>query len=80
MAEELGREIGWEDAIEKDENNFEPLPAGVYDFTVESMERGRFPGSEKMAACHKASLKFVVRDKDGSERYLFDDLILNSKM
>lgn len=79
MSEELGRELDWDSQIENDGNDFEPLPAGVYDFEVRSMERGRFPGSDKVSACHKAELDLVVRDEKGNERHIFDDLLLNSK-
>ena len=34
---DLGKEIGWDDAIENE--GTEPLPEGTYEFTVASMER-----------------------------------------
>ena len=46
---DLGKEIGWDDAIENEGTEFEPLPEGTYEFTVASMERAHFGGSEKMA-------------------------------
>lgn len=79
MSEELGRELDWDSQIENDGNDFEPLPGGVYEFEVRSMERGRFPGSDKVSACHKAELDLVVKDEKGNERHVFDDLLLNSK-
>ena len=80
MAEELGREIGWDDEVKEEGGDFEPLPAGTYDFTIASMERGRFPGSEKMAACNKASLDLIVKNAEGKERHVYEDLLLNSKL
>ncbi len=77
--EEMGREIGWDDSIENEGQDFEPLPEGEYEFTVVSMERGRFPGSEKMSACHSASLDLLLKGADGKERHVFDTLYLNSK-
>jgi len=46
------RELGWEDIISKDADEYEYalLPEGDYNFTVESFERGRHPGSEKLPA------------------------------
>ena len=37
--------LGWNDEITKDDE-FELLPAGVYDFKIESLERGYFDGSD----------------------------------
>lgn len=78
--EAVGRELGWDDPIENDGADFEPLPEGRYHFEIRTMERGRFPGSEKMAACNKATIDCVIQDSDGNEHHVFDDLILNSKM
>ena len=64
MSEELGRELGWDDLIEKEGQEFELLPAGTYEFTVESMDRGRYPGSERMAACNCANLTLVIRNPE----------------
>lgn len=80
MNEALGRELGWDDQIENDGADFEPLPDGEYDFEVRTMERGRFAGSDKMAACNKATIEYVVKDAEGNEHHVFDDLLLNSKM
>ena len=77
---ELGRELDWNDEIKEEGGEYEPLPAGTYNFTVASMQRGRFPGSEKMAACHKAELDLIVKDENGNERHVFEDLLLNSKL
>ena len=55
------RELGWEDTIQKDALEFEPLPEGDYEFTVESFERGRHNGSEKLRPCNKAILKLRVK-------------------
>lgn len=77
--EEIGREIGWDDQIENEGQDFEPLPAGEYEFTVASMERRRFAGSARMAACNMANIDLLVKDADGNERHVFDTLYLNSK-
>lgn len=80
MNEDLGREIGWDEPIEQEGQEFEILPAGTYEFTVESMERGRYPGSERMAACNCANLALQIRSpKTWALCRVFDTLYLNSK-
>lgn len=44
------------------------------------MQRGRFPGSDKMCACNTAELTLVIVDNDGKEHQVFESLKLNSKM
>lgn len=77
---DLGQEIGWDDEIEDEGVDFEPLPEGIYEFEVKTMTRGRFPGSDKMCACNTAELELVILDHEGKERHVFDSLKLNSKM
>jgi len=63
MSEELkGRELGWDDEIEKGAD-YVLLPE--YDFTIESFERGRFEGSDKAPACPRAELKVKVETSEG---------------
>lgn len=63
---ELEREFGWDDEIEKDSSDFILLPEGDYDFTVESFERGRHNGSEKLPPCNKAILKLRIETPEGA--------------
>ena len=79
MMEDLGRELSWDDQIENEGADFEPLPAGTYEFTVASMERAHFGGSAKMAACNMANLDLLIKDDQGKEHHVFDSLYLNSK-
>ena len=58
------RELNWDDTIEKD-NQFVLLPEGDYNFTVESFDRARHPGSEKIPACNKAILKIRIDAAEG---------------
>lgn len=80
MMADLGQEIGWDDEIENEGADFEPLPEGTYEFEVRTMQRGRFPGSDKMCACNTAELTLVIVDNDGKEHQIFESLKLNSKM
>lgn len=75
----IDRALDWNDTITK-EAEFELLPEGEYNFTVESFERGRFDGSEKMSPCPMANLTLLVSDPaSGKTGKVFDSLYLNSK-
>lgn len=74
------RELGWEDIISKDADEYEYalLPEGDYNFTVESFERGRHPGSEKLPACNKAILTLRIDAPEGTVK-IPHNLFLHSK-
>lgn len=74
---EMERELGWDDEIEKD-SDFTLLPEGDYDFTVESFERGRHPGSEKLPPCNKAMLKIRIDSEEGTA-VISHNLFLHTK-
>ena len=79
MNEDLGTGLDWNAEISK-ESEFELLPPGTSDFTVEDMQRGEFQGSQKMSRCYKADLKLRVSDPTtGKSGRVFDTLYLNSK-
>ncbi len=75
----LERELGWDDSIEKDSNEFITLPEGDYDFTVESFDRGRHNGSDKLPPCNKAILKIRIDAPEG-EVYINHNLFLHSRV
>ena len=54
MAENIERELGWDESIENDGPEFVLLPDGEYPFRVEGLERKRFNGSDKLPACPMA--------------------------
>lgn len=60
------RELNWDDSIEKDGSDFVLLPEGDYDFMVESFERARHNGSDKLPACNKAVLKLKIEAPEGT--------------
>ena len=66
MAENTGRELGWNDTIEHDGSDWVLLPAGEYHFRVAGMERKRFGGSAKLPPCNEACLTLEVGDADTS--------------
>lgn len=69
-----GRELGWEDTIQNDGQDFEPVPPGDYNVTVEKFERGRSKGEGKLPACNMAIVYFTVhaydRDLSIKENYV----------
>ena len=34
-----GRELGWDDSIKQDSQNFDPIPEGDYNVTIEKYDR-----------------------------------------
>ncbi len=75
----MGRELDWDDTIEKDYSEFVPLPEGDYSFTVEDFERGRHNGSEKLPPCNKAVLKIRIENEE-REVVLTHNLFLHTNM
>lgn len=74
----IGKEIGWDDEVEKGEG-FILLPEGDYDFVIESFERGRYEGSSKVPPCNRALLKVRVDTAEGSA-IMNESLLLYDKM
>lgn len=72
------RELQWDDTIEKDAADFVLLPEGDYNFIVESFERARHNGSDKLPPCNKAILKLRIEAKEGTA-YITHNLFLHSK-
>lgn len=60
-----GRELGWEDQIEKDSPEFVILPEGDYDFEVVNFERARHGGSDKLPPCNKAIIHIRIEGPEG---------------
>lgn len=59
-----GRELGWDDTIEKD-SEFTLLPEGDYDFVITNFERGRHNGSDKLPPCNKATVYIKITAPEG---------------
>lgn len=78
MDNTIDKALSWDDEISL-ESEFELLPAGEYNFYVDSIEKGHFGGSEKMSPCPQANLTIIVKKADGKEAKIFDTLYLNTK-
>lgn len=72
-------ELSWDSVISQDAEEFPILPAGVYAYEIINMERGRYPGSEKMHACPSATLTIKVTGQDGTTGRVLDTLYLAKK-
>lgn len=79
MSQEVERELGWDDEIEKSGPEFVLLPAGEYNFRIEKFERGRHPGSANLPACNKAVLTLKVDGGQHGEATVTNNLFLHSK-
>ena len=49
-----GRELGWDDSIKQDSQNFDPIPEGDYNVTIEKYDRSRSKGEGKIPPCNMA--------------------------
>lgn len=73
-----GKELGWDEEVDKGDE-YVLLPAGDYDYTIESFERGRYEGSDKVPPCNRALLKVKVDTPEGST-IMNESLLLYDKM
>lgn len=73
------RELGWDDQITKDADEFPLLPEGDYDFVVSKFERGRFNGSDKMPACNQAIVYLRIHHSELGDVEIRHSLLLHSK-
>lgn len=78
MAEE-GRELGWDDVITKDSSEFDPIPEGDYDFTIERYDRARSQGKGKLPPCNMAIVYFRIMDRD-REVVIRENFILHTSL
>ena len=80
MSDVTGRELGWDDQIEKDAQEFILLPEGDYDFTIEEFERSRSQGKGKLPPCNMAIVHFLVQDGEGRQVPIRENFILHSSL
>ena len=76
--EAVERGFDWDDTITKDAGEFILLPEGDYNFIVESFERGRHTGSEKLPPCNKAILTLRIDAPEGTVK-ITHNLFLHTK-
>ena len=78
MAEDMGRPLDWDAAEVADDGGFTLLDEGVYPFEVVKIDKERFEGSAKMAACPRAAVHLAVTHPSG-EALVTDRLLLSTK-
>ncbi len=66
MGTDVGRELNWDDEIEKESPEYIMLPEGEYDFEVISFERARYAGGDKLPPCHQVKLKLQITVPEGT--------------
>lgn len=74
-----GRELEWDDSIKEDAQDFEPLPEGDYNVTVEKFERSRSKGTGKLPPCNMAVVSFIIHGKD-REVTVRENYVLHSSL
>ena len=79
MSEKIEKELDWDDTIQDDGKDFEPLPAGDYDFVIEKIERGRSKGEGKLPPCNMATVYFTIHDRD-RDVTIRENFLLHTKM
>jgi len=65
MNNNQGYELGWDDQIEHDGQDFVIFPEGDYNFEVIEFERGRHNGSDKLPPCNKATVHLKIQGPEG---------------
>ena len=73
------RELGWDDTIQNDGEEFVLIPDGIYAYRITKMERGRLAGSTKLPPCNQASV-FIEVSTDIGHKTIEDKLKLHSQM
>jgi hypothetical protein len=79
MADNIDRELDWDEGIELNPSSFTILPEGEYEFKVTKFERQRHPGSAKLPSCPKAVLTLEVPGPDGASAVITHNLFLHTK-
>lgn len=78
MENNIDRALDWDDTIEKESSDFVLLPEGDYNYVVESFQRGRHNGSDKLPPCPKAILKIRIESEKGTA-LITHNLFLHTK-
>lgn len=74
------RELGWNDEIQKDNQEFIKLQPGDYEFTIDHYDRGRSQGSDKIPPSNMAIVYFNVSDNQGNVASIRENFILHTKL
>ena len=78
MENNINQNLGWDDTIETDGEEYVLLKEGDYNFIVTNFERGSVPGGAKIPPCNKASITVQVMTEEGAANVKFDLLLHRS--
>lgn len=76
---DMGQALDWEGEVSDEGGAYEVVPAGTYPAIVEKVERERFEGSAKIAACPRAAVHLRVFLPDGGDSVVVDRILLSTK-
>lgn len=76
-SDNLDRELGWDDEIEK-ESDFILLKPGDYNFEITKFERARHEGSANLPPCNKAIVTLKIETDEG-DAFINNNLFLHTK-
>lgn len=77
---DLGQALDFDGTVtDFDESEFQPVAPGTYRFEVESVERGQFNGSDRMAPCPVAKVRVRLLDEP-RRAVVFSNLFCSSKV
>ena len=72
--------LAWDAVLDTDgEAQYIELEEGDYTFTVLDVEKGQFPGGQKLPPCPKATVKVEI-DSDAGQAYGRFDLLLHTTL
>lgn len=74
MSTNVERELGWDEEINANADEYVLLEPGEYDFRVLGYTRARFPGSAKLPPCNQAKVQIQIGDT-----FLEHNLFLHTK-
>lgn len=74
------RELGWDDTISKDAQEFIVIPEGDYDFVIDHFERSRSKGGGKLPPCNMVVVYFNITAPDGEEVQIRENYILHQRV
>mgnify|MGYP001014332618 CR=1 FL=1 len=75
-------EIGFDGTIEQDAQEFIVLQPGEHEFTVKSIEKGRFNGSQKadgLPPCNMVKVSLEINSNQGTA-IVFDNIYLHTRV
>ncbi len=77
--DDQGRELGWNDEVKNDGDDFILLPKGKYPFLIKNFDRARYDGGDNLPACNMAKVFVEVDGGNLGKTTITHRLYLHSK-